>query len=273
MYGNFESFLPNQPKKKEKYQRLMTKRYQAPIVKKAFDILSAISRSRNGLRISDIASGLDISKSTVHGIAAALEEQGAIIRDPSSKRYTIGLTLMELGKAAYERVDIIQTARPIMEHLMAQCNESVFLGIRNHDHVTVIDIVESTKDFKISSPIGTSLPLLAGAVGKVFLSRMPASDASEYLKANPIRRFTSRTITDPAAYLAELETVKSRGYALDDEEYLVGVRAVAVCLSPFSGRLPALWVVGFKAGMSDDRMPHVIEQTLDAARRINQTLR
>jgi DNA-binding IclR family transcriptional regulator len=239
----------------------MTKRYQAPIVKKAFDILTAVSRSRNGLRISDIASLLGISKSTVHGIAAALEEQGAVIRDPSSKRYTIGLTLMELGKAAYERVDIIQTARPIMEQLMEQCNESVFLGIRNHDHVTVIDIVESTKDFKISSPIGTALPLLAGAVGKAFLSRMPAADAAAYLTANP------------GAYLEELETVRSNGYALDDEEYLVGVRAVAVCLSPFSGRLPALWVVGFKAGMSDDHMPRIIEQTLAAARRINHALR
>jgi DNA-binding IclR family transcriptional regulator len=251
----------------------MTKRYQAPIVKKAFDILTAVSRSRNGLRISDIASLLGISKSTVHGIAAALEEQGAVIRDPSSKRYTIGLTLMELGKAAYERVDIIRTARPIMEQLMTQCNESVFLGIRNQDHVTVIDIVESTKDFKISSPIGTALPLLAGAVGKAFLSRMPEADAAAYLKANPIRRFTARTITDPAAYLAELDTVRSKGYALDDEEYLVGVRAVAVCLSPFSGRLPALWVVGFKAGMSDDKIPRIIEQTLEAARRINHALR
>jgi DNA-binding IclR family transcriptional regulator len=250
----------------------MTKRYQAPIVKKAFDILTAISRSGKGMRISDISACLDISKSTVHGITAALEEQGAIRRDPVTKRYTIGLTLMELGKAAYERVDIIQTARPVMEHLMEQCNESVFLGIRNQDRVTVIDIVESRKDFKISSPIGTPLPLLAGAVGKAFLACMPPADAADYLKAHPIRRFTARTIVDPDDYLEELQSVKSRGYALDDEEYLVGVRAVAVCLSPFSDQLPALWVVGFKAGMSDDQMPRIIDQTLDAARRINGAL-
>ncbi len=195
------------------------------------------------MRISDIASLLNISKSTVHGITAALEEQGAIIRDPSSKSYTIGLTLMELGKAAYQRVDIIQTARPIMKTLMEKCNESVFLGIRSQDHVTVIDIVESTKDFKISSPIGTALPLLAGAVGKAFLSSMPAPDVAAYLNANSIRRFTAKTITDPADYLAELETVKINGYALDDEEYLVGVRAVAVCLSPFPAgcRLCGWW--------------------------------
>ncbi len=250
----------------------MTKRYQAPIVKKAFDILKAISQSEKGLRISDISTDLDISKSTVHGITAALEEQGAITRHPDSKRYTIGLTLMELGKAAYERVDIVKSARPAMENLMEQCGESVFLGIRNAHHVTVIDIVESRKDFKISSPIGTALPLLAGAVGKAFLSAMPAPEAAAYLKTHPLRRFTSQTIVDPAIYLEELKAVKKRGYALDDEEYIAGVRAVAVCLSPRAGHLPALWVVGFKAEMSDDLMPRIIDQTLAAALQINQSV-
>ncbi|MEE4362879.1 MAG: IclR family transcriptional regulator [Desulfotignum sp.] len=250
----------------------MTKRYQAPIVKKAFDILRAISQSEKGLRISDISTDLDISKSTVHGITAALEEQGAITRHPDSKRYTIGLTLMELGKAAYERVDIVKSARPAMENLMEQCGESVFLGIRNAHHVTVIDIVESRKDFKISSPIGTALPLLAGAVGKAFLSAMPAPEAASYLKTHPLRRFTSQTIVDPAIYLEELKAVKKRGYALDDEEYIAGVRAVAVCLSPRAGHLPALWVVGFKAEMSDDLMPGIVDQTLAAALQINQSV-
>ncbi|MFN2356322.1 MAG: IclR family transcriptional regulator, partial [Desulfotignum sp.] len=206
------------------------------------------------------------------GIAAALEEQGAIIRHPDSKRYSIGLTLMELGKAAYERVDIVKSARPAMENLMEQCGESVFLGIRNAHHVTVIDIVESRKDFKISSPIGTALPLLAGAVGKVFLSAMPAPEAAAYLKTHPLPRFTPHTIVDSAMYLEELKTVKKRGFALDDEEYLAGVRAVAVSLSPKAGHLPALWVVGFKAGMSDDLMPDIIDQTLAAARQINQSV-
>ncbi len=70
----------------------MTKKYQAPIVKKAFLILKAISKSSQGLKISEIATALDISKSTVHGITAALEDQGALIRNTGSKRYVIGTT-------------------------------------------------------------------------------------------------------------------------------------------------------------------------------------
>lgn len=250
----------------------MKKIYQAPIVKKAFLILKAISTATHGLRISEISFKLDISKSTVHGITAALEDQGALIRDPSSKRYTIGTTLMELGKAAYERMDFKKVARPIMEHLMEQCRESVFLGIQNKDSVTVIDIVESRKDFKISSPIGTSLPLQAGAVGKVFLSNMTQTDARAYILEKGLIRFTPQTIMDPDIYLKELETVRKTGVAFDDEEYISGVKAVAAPIQAIGAYTPAIWVVGFTAGMEDEQIPSIMAQTREAALAINKKL-
>lgn len=250
----------------------MTKKYQAPIVKKAFIILKAISQSSQGLRISEISSTLDISKSTVHGITAALEDQGAINRDSVSKRYTIGITLMELGKAAYEKIDFKKAARPIMEELMEQCQESVFLGVRNGDRVTVIDIVESRKDFKITSPIGTAIPLSAGATGKLFLSMMEPKDLQKYLDSNQLVRFTPDTITEPKQYAAELEKVRKAGFSTDDEEYISGVRAVAAPIKQYGGYIPAIWVVGFKASMTQEKIPAIIKQTIDAADRINKKL-
>ena len=250
----------------------MAKKYQAPIVKKAFIILDAISKSSQGLRISEISARLGISKSTVHGITAALEEQGAIARDAVSKRYTIGLTLMALGRAAYERIDFKNIARPVMEDLMEQCQESVFLGVRNGNSVTVIDIVESRKDFKISSPIGTALPLQAGATGKLFLSMMGSHDLEKYLHANPPVRYTDNTITDPDHYVREIEKVRQAGVAADDEEYISGVRAIAAPIKQYGAYIPALWVVGFKASMSDKKIPHITDQTVTAARKISKKL-
>lgn len=250
----------------------MKKQYQAPIVKKAFLILKAISTANHGLRISEISTRLDISKSTVHGITAALEDQGALIRDMDSKRYTIGTTLIELGKAAHEKMDFRKSARPAMEHLMEQCRESVFLGVRNKDSVTVIDIVESRKDFKITSPIGTSLPLLAGAVGKVFLSKMTHNDARDYIMENCLTRFTSKTITDPDTYLKALETVRETGVAFDDEEYIPGVKAVAAPIQATGTYTPAIWVVGFTAGMDDEQIPTIMSQTRAAALEISKKM-
>lgn len=250
----------------------MVKKYQAPIVKKAFIILDAISKSTQGLRISEISSSLDISKSTVHGITAALEDMGAVVRDSVTKRYTIGLTVMTLGKAAYERIDFKNIARPVMEDLMELSKESVFLGVRNGEKVTVIEIVESRKDFKISSPIGTTLPLMAGAVGKLFLSQMESHDLEKYLHANPLVRFTANTIIDSDLYAKELGKVRQSGIATDDEEYISGVRAVAAPIKKYGAHIPVLWVVGFKASMSDKKMPAIIEQTRFAAEKITKKL-
>jgi DNA-binding IclR family transcriptional regulator len=250
----------------------MRKKYQAPIVKKAFAILEEISKAQGGLRISEISTKLGISKSTVHGITAALEDQGALVRDSASKRFTIGITLMELGKAAYERIDFKNIARPFMEDLMEQCQESVFLGIRNGNKVTVIDIVESRKDFKISSPIGTALPLMAGATGKLFLSRMDPEDLKSYLQSNPLVKYTANSITDPEQYMKELEQIKKQGFATDDEEYISGVRAVAAPVIRCGAYVPAIWVVGFKASMSDTKLSVITEQTCRAADMISKKL-
>jgi DNA-binding IclR family transcriptional regulator len=155
---------------------------------------------------------------------------------------------------------------------MEQCQESVFLGVRNGDRVTVIDIVESRKDFKISSPIGTALPLLAGATGKLFLSLMDPMDSQKYLNSNQLLRFTPNTIIDPSRYAKELEKVRKNGFATDDEEYISGVRAVAAPIKRCGAYIPAIWVVGFKASMSDKKIQAIIKQTKDAADQITRKL-
>jgi DNA-binding IclR family transcriptional regulator len=247
----------------------MVAQYKAPTVKKAFQILKLISDSDRGVRLSALSKELAISKSTVHGITAALEELGAIIRDPLTKRYTLGLTLFELGRGAYSRIDLKDTARPILEDLMEGAQESVFLGVKSGDHLTILDIVESRQDLKITASIGMRIPLFAGAAGKVVLSSMPEEQAIELIRSNGIYKYTEKTITAPKRYLQEIRTARENGYATDDEEYILGVRAVA---SPVWGNgqpLSAIWVVGFKPSLGDDKMKLLIKETKKAAETIS----
>jgi DNA-binding IclR family transcriptional regulator len=150
----------------------MSTKYEAPSVKKAFQILGLISEKSQGLGISELSKQLAIGKSTVLGVTSALERVGAIVRDPTTKRFTLGFTLFELGRLAHSRFDLKDVARPFMEALMEKTQTSVFLGIQNREHVTILDIVESRQDLKITAPTGATIPLLAGAVGKVFLAYM-----------------------------------------------------------------------------------------------------
>jgi IclR family KDG regulon transcriptional repressor len=248
------------------------KRYGAPSVKKAFAILSAIASSRDGLGVSELARDLKMAKSTVHGMTAALEEVGAVMRDPHSKKFKLGFTLFEVGRSAYSQIDLKTSARPVMEELMENTQTSVFLGILNWDHVTVLDIVESRQGFKISAPVGTTIPLLAGAVGKAFLASMDEAQAAKIVTSRGLPRFTKNSIVDPEAYFRELEKVRHKGYAIDDEEYILGVRAVASPLMGLGQLKSAIWVVGFKAGLDEKKMKTITRATQKAAQTISRRI-
>ena len=246
------------------------KKYAAPSVKKAFEILRTIASSKEGMGVSELSRALNMAKSTVHGMTSALEQVGAVMRDPLTKRYRLGFTLFELGRSTYFQVDLKALARPVMERLMETSQTSVFLGILNWEHVTILDIVESRQELKITAPIGTTIPLFAGAVGKVFLASMEPEEARKIIRKKGLTRFTSNTIIDPELYFQELREVREKGYALDDEEYILGVRAVA---SPIMGPgqlMSAIWVVGFKASLDEEKMKALVQETKQAAEAIGR---
>jgi len=239
--------------------------YQAPTVRKAFQILRDITGASGGRSISELSRGLGISKSTVHGILAALEAEGAIVRDPNSKRYKPGLTLLELGHLSGSTLILRDVARPHIESLMAKTGETVFFGTRSGQDVMILDSVDSSHDLKITSPAGTRLPLLAGATGKAFLSMMTDDQAGEIIREKGLRRYTDKTITDPAELLEQVRKVRETGYATDDEEYITGVRAVAAPIAG-NGMMPsAVWVVGFAPNLTSNKMTHAAAAAKTAA--------
>jgi IclR family KDG regulon transcriptional repressor len=250
----------------------MSKKYHAPSVQKAFLMLRLISRTKQGMGISQLAGSLEMSKGTVHGTISVLEELGALIRDPFSKKYTLGPTLFELGKSAYAELELEEIARPVMEKLMKRTGTSVFVGITNGQRVTILDIVESNLDLKITAPRGSTVPLLAGAIGKVFLAAMDKRQAAEIIRKG-LPSFTENSITNPDEYVVQLELTRKKGYAVDDEEYIAGVRAAAAPLQGKQGKGYAIWAVGFKSVLSDDNMLKLTTNIMEAARLINGQLK
>jgi DNA-binding IclR family transcriptional regulator len=249
------------------------KKYSAPSVKKAFAILNAIASSRQGLGVSELAKKLKLAKSTVHGMTSALEELGAVMRHPRSKKYKLGFTLLEIGRSAYSQIDLKTAARPVTEALMEKTRTSIFLGILNWDHVTILDIVEARQDLNITAPVGSTIPLFAGAVGKVFLASMQQEQAAGIIKSKRLPRFTANSIVDAELYHQEIKQVREKGYAVDDEEYIIGVRAVASPLRGLGQLQSAIWAVGFKASLDDGKMQSIAEETHLAAQTISRRIR
>jgi len=246
--------------------------YSAPSVKKAFRILQTISDSKDGFGISEISKQLKIGKSTVHGIAAALEELGLLVRDPLHKKYQMGYSLLELSHKFYRKMELRDIARVPMEKLMDEIGETVFLGILNGDHVTILDVVESHNEMKITAPPGTRLRLLAGAIGKVFLGQFEEEKAKGILRKMGLKKYTSKSIVVAKKYIKEVEEAKKKGCAVDDEEYLPGVRAVAAPLQTASFPPAAIWVVGFTSSFTDQKMEEVILEIRKTAQEIDRSL-
>ena len=248
------------------------KKYGAPSVKKAFAILSAISSSKDGMGVSDLAKKLKMAKSTVHGMTSALEELGAAMRDPLTKKYKLGFALLEIGRSAYSQIDLQTSARPVTEELMEKTRTSVFLGILNWDQVTILDIVESRQGLNITAPVGSTIPLFSGAVGKVFLASMSEEQAVRIVKSKGLPRFTDNSIVDMDLYFSELRQVRKKGYAVDDEEYILGVRAVASPLMGLGQLRSAIWAVGFKASLDEKKMLTLTAEIQKAAKTISQRI-
>lgn len=246
--------------------------YNAPILKKAVEVIKVIVKEDRPMGTTDIARSLSLSKSTTFGILKSLEEEGILVKDPLTKKFSTGNTLFELAKKIVRSTDVAVAARPYLARLMEAVDETVFLAIREEDTVRVVDVLETRKDFKISSQIGTRIDITAGVVGKIFLSSMDNKEAVELLSKKGLRRHTENSIVDLDRYLEEIEKTRLQGYAVDLEEYLKGMTAVAALI--YSGHFPiaAVWVVGFTTSMSEDKLPHVISSLKTTAEQISTRL-
>jgi DNA-binding IclR family transcriptional regulator len=250
----------------------MSGRYEAPSVRKAFTILHTIADHPREFGISSLAKRLGMNKSSVHGIAAALEDAGAIQRDRDTKTYELGNSILELGEREFSSVRLRETARKHIEWLRDVIGETVFLCTLRGERIVVLDVVDSAKEMKITTPPGTTFSLTAGAIGKVFLAWMNEGRALGHLSQKGVIGFTERTITNLQDYFRALDEVRARGFALDDEEYLTGVRAVAAPVTTTGPLVACICLLGFTSSLNGGRMQQAITHTLKAARAIAREL-
>ncbi len=242
--------------------------YRAPAVHKAFQVLRMVAEAERGLRIVELADRLGYSASTTHGLVHALLREKALVQGEGAHELFLGPLIAELAFTDWNYLKVNELAQPVLNKVRDSVDATVFLGVRIRTRVIITATAEAMESFKISAPVGTSIPLFAGAVGKVFLAREATERIGQLVAERGLPRFTSNSITTLEEYLAELNRVRSRGYAVDDEEYLSGVRAVAVALNNRQGLPMAIWVVGFAVNMGLEKLEQVADIAADSAKKL-----
>jgi DNA-binding IclR family transcriptional regulator len=228
--------------------------YKAPAVHKAFELLRTVAQSPTSLGMVELAERLGFSKSTTHGLVHALLREGVLAQGPGARKLFLGPMIAELLFSNWQQEKVVARAQPVLNEIRDAVNETVILGARIRNRVLIMATAEAFYSLKISVPLGSTIPLFAGAVGKAFLAEEKPESAAALIAAQRLPHYTERSITDVAAYWKELERVRAQGYAVDIEEYLPGIRAVAVALRNRRGLPAGLWVVGVSANMQMEKI-------------------
>jgi DNA-binding IclR family transcriptional regulator len=244
-----------------------------PAVDRAIQILHTLAAHDSALGVSELSRQLGLNKSTTFDILTTLCHHHLVERNDSAKTYRLGYGLAELGHRVRERIDLRSVAHPHLIELARALEETVFLGTFHDGYVTIVDKEEAPHDLKITSPLGRRVHYSAAAYGKVFLTALSDTEVTKLMRDNPPRAYTLKSIIKPAAYRAAMAQVRKLGYALDDEEYLAGVRAAAAPINDAQGHVVgALCVVGFSTRLPHDKLIRVAKQARDTAERISKQL-
>lgn len=241
-----------------------------PAVDRAVRLLRTLAGAE--LRLVDIATALDLPKSTTLAILQTLAAHALVTYDPRTRRYALGPAVVAMAGAVQARNTAVRAARPHLERLAEQTGETVILHVPDDGGSVIVDREESPHQLRVTAPLGLRLPPFAGAVAKALLAWQPEGEVRRLLRARPLPAFTPRSITTPAGYLRELRRVRRRGVAWDDEEYLPGVRAVCAPIRVSGRPVATLAVVGVRARLTKARMREAAALVRRAADEISWAL-
>jgi len=196
-------------------------------VDRALIILEALAEAGSPMTLSNLAEEIELNISTVHRILTTLGERNFIEQKQESGKYYLGLKAFEIGNAAKKNINLINVAKPYLQKLVDECNETTNLAILDEGEVVYVDQAASTNMVKMFAQIGSRGPAYCTGTGKALLAYEPSDKRVQFFEEMGLRKLTEKTVVDPEELEKEMKKIRQRGYALDMGEIEEGVRCVA----------------------------------------------
>jgi IclR family KDG regulon transcriptional repressor len=221
--------------------------YSIQSVENALDVLEALCEEGDEVRISHLSQKLGMNKTSVFRLLATFENRGYVEREKGSGKYRLGLSAYEMGQKILSRMSLLRKARPVMEQLVRECNEAVYLAIRRDEDVLFLDMVDTSHQVKIISLVGRHYSLSSTAAGKILQGGGPDGTAATE------KRTRSRGEHPPTAQ--GISALRQSGACIDSGCLGEGIASVAVPLFSAGGELPGcLCFVGPDFRMTPERI-------------------
>lgn len=251
--------MPNMKKQKTDYK--------VPNLEKGLAILDFLSHNVKGKTLQEIKDDIKISQTTAYRILNAMTRLDYLIYDDDTKKYRLSRKLLTLGFRALNEHQLLETVLPHLRELRDRVKETACFGVLGEKKGIFIEQAQGSYAFSFKLSPGKSFELHCSAPGKAIMAFLPNSVRENYLSYMDFQKFNEKTIVSKNDYLQELETVFSKGYALDNEEELSGVICIAAPIFNYNGYpCGAIWISGPKGRLVDETInidANIIKETAE----------
>jgi DNA-binding IclR family transcriptional regulator len=235
--------------------------------------LLSMFRTKDSIGVTEAAESLGIALSTAHRLLAMLEFHEYVVKDASLHDYAPGPELMELGLAVATGAELRARARPFLESLAVQTNETASLAILVGNQAAFIESVESLRALRITSIAGSVFPAHTTSAGKVLLAALDRGRLMQLYDSEVLTGGTSRAIRSRRQLIKELGVIRKQGYAVNQGESDDLRGTVAVLVVDRQERVRAALSVSMPlARFNETPLEGLIATTLDTARQIRESL-
>lgn len=238
-------------------------------IEKAIDVLEAVGAAPDGLSQTDLSAQLNLPRTTIYRVLATLVARGMLRHDRAHKVYRLGFRCFEMARQAYTMPDLVAASANEMRSLRDLTGETCYLATLEGNEVISLERCDGAHSERSAATLGQRKPLHCTSQGKAILSAMagPARDA--LVRDLTLKPLTPLTITDRRRLNAELNITAARGYAIDDEEIVLGVRCVGAPIVDNQGAVRgAISVAGPAYRLTRERLELLGPEVAQAARRI-----
>jgi IclR family KDG regulon transcriptional repressor len=232
----------------------MARTYWVPMVANAIRIIELFFSAGRDLSLQEIHAQTGVAKTSVLRILSTLEKLGYVHKVPETGRFYLGSKIARAARLVVPGTDLARIARPQLEKLRDQFDETVNLAALQNGQVVYLEILESRQSFRMTADIGSAAPLHSTAVGKCVLAFPPDGQVGMPLTQIKFTRFTRNTIPTRAALAKSVSKVRAKGYATDIEENELGASCIGVPILDLNFRaLAVLSISGPSARIRKNR--------------------
>jgi IclR family transcriptional regulator, KDG regulon repressor len=230
-------------------------------------ILGLLGQAQDGISITELANQLSVDKGSASRLVSTLARYGYAEKDDVTRRYHLGPQVVSLSRSVLIRLPLREAAKPYLRQMMERTGECAHLAIPAQGKVLYIDQVESPATLRVNAQVGTMNPLHCTALGKALLA------FGDLEVPETLERYTPRTIKSKRALQQHLEEIRQVGYAVDDEEFDLGVRCIAVPIFDFRGKvIGSIGISGPASRVTPERLPVLAAVVVEIGKALSERM-